>query len=92
MLKKVHIPVLFLTAQETAAAGVDPVEFGKWAYQFLVVDKKKNGTNGATYNNYCGSATHKWNKVAGRIKTMQASARETFNLTAQQEVAASTEE
>jgi hypothetical protein len=87
ILKKVHIPNLFMTAKDAMQAGVDAVEFGKWAKQFLTSYRV-----GDSYGTLCSKSSAKWSSVGERIRLMKENAYRAFGITANAEVAAGTEE
>lgn len=65
-LKKVNIPILFVTAIQAKTEGILPVKFAGWAKDFLQTRKKP----GTTYQNACSAGSAKKEKVDIRITEM----------------------
>jgi uncharacterized protein YdaU (DUF1376 family) len=67
MLKKIHTPMLFLTAIDSITRQVEPIYFGAWARKFLIEDYKSGGA----YGQRCSAGSAKKENVQGRLKIMK---------------------
>lgn len=68
ILKKIHIPILFMTAIEAIQHEVEPEVFGQWAKSFLF-DKYTPGHG--TYGKHCVAGSAKKDNVKGRLNAMK---------------------
>lgn len=68
MLKKIHIPMLFLTAIESIQREVDPVAFGEWARDFLI---ERYTPGSGPYGSRCVAGSAKKENVKGRTAAMK---------------------
>lgn len=69
MLKKIHVPMLFMTAIESIQEEVQPEVFGQWAKSFLH-DRYTSGHG--EYGKRCVAGSAKKENVQGRLKAMKA--------------------
>jgi hypothetical protein len=87
MLKKTHIPILFLMAQKASKHEISPEEFGKWAVNFLITNYK----SGSEYTTAASRGAAKWNAVRTRITEMDKSLVKYFEIVEEPVVDASAE-
>ncbi|ARF70735.1 hypothetical protein B7C51_25010 (plasmid) [Paenibacillus larvae subsp. pulvifaciens] len=69
MLKKVHTPILFVTAKKAIEKEVSPIAFGLWAKEFLV---RKYTSGQGSYGMHCTAGSAKSQNVLGRVAAMNA--------------------
>ncbi|MGG1514916.1 DUF262 domain-containing protein [Paenibacillus oryzisoli] len=68
VLKKIHIPMLFLTAIEAIEKKVHPIAFGEWAKDFLI---ERYTPGSGSYGTYCVAGSARKVNVQGRIGSMK---------------------
>jgi hypothetical protein len=68
MLKKIHVPMLFLTAIEAMKRDTHPVAFGAWARDFLI---ERYTPGSGAYGSRCVAGSAKKENVQGRLKAMK---------------------
>ncbi|MCY7947954.1 DUF262 domain-containing protein [Bacillus atrophaeus] len=71
LLKKVHFPMVMLTAMRAMEMGIHPARFSDWIAEFKKAFKGKKAEFFTKYKMYTGDGSIKEPKVKGRIEEMR---------------------
>ncbi|URJ76319.1 DUF262 domain-containing protein (plasmid) [Bacillus velezensis] len=71
LMKKVHFPMVLLTAMKAMEMGIHPARFSDWKEEFKKAFKGKNAEFTTAYKRFTGDGSVKETKVRGRIEEMK---------------------